>query len=318
MLELDVIYNQDCIEGMKRIPDGSVDMILCDLPYGTMKGAKLDGWVNQTTEWDEVIDTDKLFFEYERVLRMNGVAILFSQEPYTSHLRTFKSENLIFLYPMIWKKDHFANALIAKKAPVSYFEDINVFSKKYDKQNLHPLRVYFKQILEFVGVGASRDINSILGHRRAEHCFYIESSQFGLCTKETYQELIFKFEINKMDGFKDFSELENIDRTFKRTFKRTFNLQCGKKYSPNVLEFKKDYEGLHPTQKPVALFEYLIKTYTNEGETVLDNCMGSGTTAIACINTNRNYIGFEMDKHYCEIANERIQKALAEKEAQYE
>lgn len=106
----------NCLELMKSIPDGSVDMILADLPYGTMKNAKLDSWVNQTTEWDEVIDTGRLFSEYERVLRMNGVAILFSQEPYTSHLRTFKSENLFFLYPMIWKKDHFANALIAKKS----------------------------------------------------------------------------------------------------------------------------------------------------------------------------------------------------------
>ena len=305
-MELNKIYNEDCLEGMKRIPDGSVDMILCDLPYGTMKGANLDGWVNQTTEWDEIIDTEKLFFEYERVLRMNGVAILFSQEPYTSHLRTFKSENLNFLYPMIWKKDHFANALIAKKAPVSYFEDINVFSKKYDKQNLHPLREYFKQILEFVGVKSSGDINSILGHARADHCFRIKSSQFGLCTKKTYEELIFKFKINEMNGFKDFSELENIDRTFKRTF----NLQCGKKYNSNVLDFKKDYKGIHPTQKPIALMEHLIKTYTNEGDTVLDNCMGSGTTAIAAINTNRNYIGFELDEEYYNLANERISKTL--------
>ena len=301
-MELNRLYNEDCLDGMKRIPSGSVDMILCDLPYGTMKGAKLDGWINQTTEWDEIIDTEKLFFEYERVLRMNGVAILFSQEPYTSHLRTFKSENLNFLYPMIWKKDHFANALIAKKAPVSYFEDINVFSKKYDKQNLHPLRVYFKQILEFVGVESSRDINLILGHRRAEHCFYVESSQFGLCTKKTYEELILKFGINKMNGFKDFSELENIDKTFKRTF----NLQCGNKYNSNVLDFKKDYKGLHPTQKPIALMEHLIKTYTNKNETVLDNCMGSGTTAIACMKTERNFIGFELDETYYNKSLERI------------
>lgn len=298
------LLHGDCLELMKGIPDGSIDMILADLPYGTMKNAKLDGWVNQTTEWDEVIDTGRLFSEYERVLRMNGVAILFSQEPYTSHLRMFKSENFIFLYPMIWKKDHFANALIAKKAPVSYFEDINVFSKKYDKQNLHPLRGYFQKILEFADVDL-RKINSVLGHRRAEHCFYTESSQFGLCTEKTYQELISKFEINKMNGFKDFSELEKIDRTFKRTF----NLQNGKKYNSNVLEFKKDYEGLHPTQKPVALFEYLIKTYTNAGDTVLDNCMGSGTTGVACKNLNRNFIGMELDDKYFEIAKRRISEA---------
>ena len=297
------IKQGDCLELMKDIPDGSVDMILADLPYGTIKGAKLDGWVNQTTEWDEVIDTGRLFLEYERVLRMNGVAILFSQEPYTSHLRTFKSENFIFLYPMIWKKDHFANALISKKAPVSYFEDINVFAKKYDKQNLHPLRGYFKKILEFVGIEPSK-INSVLGHRRAEHCFYIESSQFGLCTENTYQELIYKFEINKMNGFKEFSELKQIDKKFNRSF----NLQNGKKYNSNVLEFKKDYEGLHPTQKPVALFEYLVKTYTNEGDLVLDNCMGSGTTAIACQNTNRNFIGFELDEEYFNIAKERLEE----------
>ena len=206
---------------------------------------------------------------------------------------------------MIWKKDHFANALISKKAPVSYFEDINVFAKKYDKQNLHPLRGYFKKILEFVGI-KPRKINSVLGHRRAEHCFYIESSQFGLCTENTYQELIYKFEINKMNGFKEFSELKQIDKKFNRTF----NLQNGKKYNSNVLEFKKDYEGLHPTQKPVALFEYLIKTYTNDGDTVLDNVMGSFTTAIACLNTKRNFIGIELDKNYFKIGSERLEKHL--------
>ena len=108
-----------------------------------------------------------------------------------------------------------------------------------------------------------------------------------------------------MDGFKDFSELKKIDKTFERTF----NLQNGKKYNSNVLEFKKDYEGLHPTQKPVALFEYLIKTYTNVGDTVLDNCMGSGTTGVACKNLNRNFIGIELDDKYFEIAKRRISEA---------
>ena len=108
-----------------------------------------------------------------------------------------------------------------------------------------------------------------------------------------------------MDGFKDFSELKKIDKTFERTF----NLQNGKKYSSNVLEFKKDYEGLHTTQKPVALFEYLIKTYTNVGDTVLDNCMGSGTTGVACKNLNRNFIGIELDDKYFEIAKRRISEA---------
>lgn len=326
------LWHGDCLELMKNIPDGSVDMILCDLPYGTMKGAQLDGWKNQTTEWDNVIDTEKLFAEYERVLRMNGVAVLFSQEPYTSHLRTYKAENFLFLYPMIWKKDHFANALVAKKAPVSYFEDLSVFSKKYDKQNLHPLREYFKIVLEYIGVSSCKEINNILGHRRAEHCFYVTegkriarqngqkidhatrtgSSQFGLCTERTYQELTDRFNLENMQGYKTFDELETIDRTFKRTFKRTFNLQDGKKYMGNVLEFKKDYTGMHPTQKPVALLEYLIKTYTNKGETVLDNCMGSGSTGVACVNTGRKFIGIELDVGYFNIAKKRIEEAYAD------
>lgn len=166
------------------------------------------------------------------------------------------------------------------------------------------MRAYFKKIFEFVGIGLS-EINLVLGHRGAEHCFYIKSSQFGLCTEKTYRELISKFEINKMNGFKDFSELKKIDRTFKRTF----NLQNGKKYNSNVLEFKKDYEGLHPTQKPVALFECLIKTYTNESDTVLDNVMGSGTTGVACVNTGRSFIGMELEEKYFKIAEQRINEA---------
>lgn len=300
--ELNKIYNEDCLEGMKKIPDGSIDMILCDLPYGTIKGMKLDGWKNINTNWDNVIDTELLFKEYERVLRVNGVALLFSQEPYTSHLRTFKSENFYFLYPMIWKKDHFANPLLSKKAPVSYFEDINVFSKKYDSKNLHPLRKYFKKVLNFIGLTA-RKVNKVLGHRKAEHCFSYNTLQFSLPTFETYSELIKVFGIDKMVGFKPFDELQKNNRIFTRTF----NLN-GKKNISNVLEFKKDYQGLHPTQKPVALFEYLIKTYSNEGDIVLDNCMGSGTTAIACMNTKRNFIGFELNKEYFEIAQNRIEE----------
>lgn len=302
------LYHGDCLELMRDIQDGTVDLVLCDPPYGTMKGcSKLS---KDAFMWDEVIDTSKLFAEYERILRMNGVAILFSQEPYTSKLRTFKSENFNFLYPMIWKKDNFANALLAKKAPVSYFEDLNVFAKKYDKQGLHPLRNYFKNVMSFIGVKSCNEINAVLGHRRAEHCFYVTgdnvgSSQFGLCTEGTYNELVEKFHIDQMDGFKTFLELEELDIKFKRTF----NLVNGKRYCPNVLEFKKDYGGLHPTQKPVALLEYLINTYTNEGETVLDNCMGSGSTGVACVNTGRNFIGIELDDTYFEIAKKRIKEA---------
>ena len=301
MIEL---HNGDCLELMKDIPSGSVDMILCDLPYGTVKGLHIDGWKNKTRDWDNTINTELLFKEYERVLRCNGVAILFSQEPYTSHLRTFECENFEFLYPLIWKKNHFANCLSCNKAPVSYFEDLSVFSKKYDKQNLHPLREYFKNVLDFLKMNKKQVID-ILG-TKVDHCLRFNSSQFALCTNEVYNELIDKLHIDKMKGFKTYRELEELNKTFKRTFKRTFNLQDNSKIMSNVLEFKKEYKRYHPTQKPVELLEYLIKTYTNENDLVLDNCMGSGSTGVACKNLNRNFIGIELDKNYFEIAQNRI------------
>lgn len=298
------LLHGDCLELMKGIPDGSVDMILCDLPYGTIKGAGLDGWKNQTTAWDERLDTETLFKEYERILRRNGTAIVFSQEPYTAELRSHKATNIEFAYPLVWKKDHFAHPLSCNKAPVSYFEDLSVFFKKYDSQNLHPLRRYFSQIMQFIGCDSSRDVNKALGHRRAEHAFYVDTMQFSLCTERTYQELIDRFGIDRMEGFKSFAECEEIERAFKRTF----NLPDGQKYIGNVLEFRKDYTGFHPTQKPVALLEYLVKTYTNPGDIVLDNCMGSGSTGVACLRTGRKFIGIELDEKYFRIAQERISK----------
>lgn len=298
----------DCLELMKGIPDGSIDMILCDLPYGTINGMQIDGYKargQNATAWDERIDTKTLFVEYERILRRNGVAILFSQEPYTSEIRRHNQPNIEFAYPLIWKKDHFANALIAKKAPVSYFEDLTVFYKKYDSQLLNPLREYFAAVMEYIGASSCKDVNKALGHRRAEHTFYVDTMQFALCTEKTYQELIDRFGINRMEGFKTFAECEEIERTFKRTF----NLSDGQKFIGNVLDFKKDYQGFHPTQKPVALLEHLVKTYTNHGEVVLDNCMGSGSTGVACVNTGRRFIGMELDQKYFDIALKRIAEA---------
>ena len=297
------IKQGDCLELMKDIPDGSVDMILCDPPYGNMKGAQLDGWKNAITEWDTVIDTEPLFSAYERVLRENGVIILFSQEPYTSRLRTFRQYNVEFSYPLFWRKDHFANALIAKKAPVSYVEDISVFHKKYDRQGINELREYFRNLFYWIGI-TKRELISEIG-QRVDHAFRFDSMQFKLCTKETYEALKGEFRIDKFEEFKDYSELMELNEKYKRTF----NLE-GANYKSNILDFKKDYEGLHPTQKPVALFEYLVKTYTNEGDLVLDNCMGSFTTAIACLNTKRNFIGFELDKNYFKIGSERLEKHL--------
>lgn len=298
-MELNKIYNEDCLEGTKRIPSGSVDLILTDLPYGNMKGAALDGWENGRVDWDVSIDPKAIHDLSDRVLRKNGKMILFSQEPYTTRLITESNANVPFSYRMIWEKDHFANSLISKKAPVGYFEDILVFSKKHDVEGIHPLRPYFKRVMEYIGLNL-KQINNTLGHRRAEHAFYVDSTQFSLCTEKTYGELINTFNIDGMDGFIEYEELKKID------LPSVFNLWEGNKYKPNILKYKKDYGGLHPTQKPLLLMEDLVKTFSNQGDVVVDLTCGSGTTAIACLNTNRNYIGFELDETYFNLANERI------------
>jgi site-specific DNA-methyltransferase (adenine-specific) len=301
------IINDDCLIAMQDIADGSVDMVLCDLPYGTMKNAGLDGWANQTTAWDVCIDQKELLEQYNRILRFNGALVLFSQEPFTSKLITEVHGNLPFSYRYTWLKDHFANALIAKKSPVNYTEDVCVFFKKYDTLVQHPLREYTKLIILYVGKSL-KDINKDLGHRRSEHFFYVESTQFGICTEQTYNELIDKYNIDKMDTFMTYQEMKVIDSRFVRRFILAEN----SKFKSNVLQYKKDYEGFHPTQKPVKLLEDLIKTYTNEGETVMDNTMGSGSTGVAAINTSRRFIGIEQDKAYFEIANERINYAVSQ------
>jgi site-specific DNA-methyltransferase (adenine-specific) len=255
--------------------------------------------------------------------------VLFSQEPYTSKMINEAIVNIPLNYRMIWEKDHFANALIAKKAPVSYFEDVLVFSKSsetippHDFEGIHPLRPYFKKTMEFTGLNL-KQINTKLGHRRAEHTFYIDSTQFSLCTEKTYLELIEVFGIDKMDGFKLFAELKQIDLEFKKSkederleylkkhneqYPSTFNLWEGKKYKSNILKYKKDYNGYHPTQKPILLLEDLIKTFSNDNDLVVDLTMGSGSTGVACKNTKRNFIGIEMDDKYFEIAEKRIKEA---------
>ena len=324
------LWQGDCLELMKDIPDGSVDLVLTDPPYGTMKGAALDGWKNQTTEWDKAIDPLKIFEQISRILRPNGKAVLFSQEPYTSRLITSAIPSLPFAYRAMWYKNVHANALLAKSAMVSRYEDICIFTKPHDAECTNKLRDYFKRVLEFIGAKSCKEINARLGHRKAEHCFYVTegkravknaiggkadhttrtgSSQFALCTEQTYNEIVSVFGIDKMDGFLPYSELARMNEKYTATF----NLWQGGKSKSNVLEYKKDNDGYHPTQKPVALLEDLIQTYSNEGNTVLDFTMGSGSTGVACVNTNRRFIGIELDDKYFEIAKQRIDAAIRDK-----
>jgi site-specific DNA-methyltransferase (adenine-specific) len=320
------LWQGDCLELMKNIPDGSVDLVLTDPPYGTMKGAALDGWKNQTTEWDTAIDPVKIFEQISRVLRQNGKAVLFSQEPYTSRLITSAIPSLPFAYRAMWYKNVHANALLAKSAMVSRYEDICIFTKPHDAECTNELRDYFKCVLEFIGAKSCKEINARLGHRKAEHCFYVTegkravkdamggkvdhttrigSSQFALCTEQTYNEIVSVFGVDKMDGFLPYAELARLNEKYTATF----NLWQGGKSKSNVLEYKKDGNGYHPTQKPVALLEDLIQTYSNEGNTVLDFTMGSGSTGVACVNTNRHFIGIELDEGYFNIAKKRIEEA---------
>ena len=298
----------DCLELMKEIPDGSIDMLLTDPPYGTVggMGSGEERYKRLTeSERDVPINHELMIAECERVLRVNGSLLLFSQEPYTGKLTTNTHGNLPFSYRYTWLKDHFANCLVANKAPVSYVEDICVFFKKYDQQELHPLRDYVTSLFDSIGK-TKKELFSIMGHQGVCHFMRYNSMQFGLCTEKTYIELTERYALDGYGWFKEYSELVEIDADFKESVGRVFNLPEGKKFKSNVLEYKKDYTGYHPTQKPVALMEDLIKTYTNEGETVLDFTMGSGTTGVACKNLNRNFIGIELDKDYFEIAKQRI------------
>ena len=234
-MELNRIYNEDCLEGMKRIPDKSVDMILCDLPYGIT-------WC----KWDEVIPLDRLWREYQRIIKPDSAIVLTATQPFTTTL--IASNIKQFKYAWYWVKNNKGNYLNAKRQPLRQVEEILVFNKhKYFPQNIQDYQ-RGKKVRKGRGTGA----------------------RITLCNYATEW---------------------NQEKT---------------NYPSNVLHYNLDKDGFHPTQKPVSLFEYLINTYTNENDTVLDNCMGSGTTAIACMNTGRNFIGFELDESYYNIANERI------------
>lgn len=301
-MNIEVIQG-DCIDKMKQLQSGSVDLILTDPPYGTIKG--LGGDIERykllsNSNWDEALDNHEMFNECDRVLRENGKLILFSQEPYTSKLVTEAHNNLPFNYRLVWMKDHFANCLVVNKAPVSYFEDIVVFSKKYDTLNLNPLRNYAKDLFKWIGK-SKKQIFKDMDNQSICHFMRTDSTQFKICTEKTYKDLIRLYKIYSWEGFLGYSYINKLD------CKRVFNLEEGEKLKSNVLSYKKDYGGLHPTQKPVDLLKDLIKTYSNEGDTVLDFTMGSGSTGVACKISGRDFIGIELDEKYFKIAKERIE-----------
>jgi site-specific DNA-methyltransferase (adenine-specific) len=232
--------------------------------------------------WDSIIPTQEMFNELSRVLRPNGKAVLFSQEPYTSKLITSAIPSLPFLYRAMWYKNTAGNILGAKSAMVSRFEDICIFGSIYRKSHYqadHPLREYFKDEKEKSGL-TNKQINEILGNGMASH-YFTNGEQFLCPTEQMYKKL-------QTTGFfeRPYEEIKKIDALYVQEIYRkmntenpqVFNLWQGGKSKSHVLEHKKDNDGYHPTQKPVALLEDLIQTYSNEGNTVLDFTMGSGST----------------------------------------
>ena len=294
----------DCLELMKDIPDGSVDLILTDPPYGTMNG--FNG-----IDWDFAIDPKEVYTIANRILRKNGKMVLFSQEPYTSRLITEARPNVPFSYRMIWEKNAFANALLVNKAPVSYYEDIIVFSKRECYEAIHPLKEtmlkyvtkYGKDFIIKLFAQEGRYTSELSARVHASYKFgFSDGMRFDLMNKTLYEYLS-----EHIDFSETYTELKKVDTEYKQKYRSTFNLWEGSKYKSNILKYKKDYDGYHPTQKPVALLEDLIKTFSNEGDTVVDLTMGSGSTGVAYVNTNRNFIGIELDSEYFNLAKERIE-----------
>jgi len=236
MLEINKIYLGNCLNLMPEIETGSIDMILCDLPYGTT-----------ACKWDTIIPFEPLWEQYKRIIKPNGAIVLFGSEPFSSALRMSNIKN--YKYDWIWEKEQGVNFQLCKHQPLKIHENISVFSN-----NKH---LYFPQYLKKINkIKSNKKKGGNLGHQSSEVLRNKYIQQFS-----NYPKSIQK--INRERGF-------------------------------------------HPTQKPVLLMEYLIKTYTNEGELVLDNCIGSGTTAIGCLNTKRNFIGMEQEQKYFDIANKRI------------
>jgi len=237
----------DCLERMKEIPDGSVDMILCDLPYGTT-----------SCKWDVVIPFEPLWAHYKRIIKDRGAIVLFGSQPFTSILVCSCIE--LFKYTWKWNKVKPSMFMNAKNAPMKKIEDICVFSSGTTANKSPRRMMYFPQGLELCGKIRPPKNDSVP-----------EQSTIGI-----------------------------------RPSRANAYLQEFTNYPCDLIEFSFEQKPVHPTQKPVALMEYLIKTYTNEGETVLDNCMGSGTTGVACKNLNRKFIGIEKDETYFKIAQDRI------------
>ena len=315
------LWHGDCLELMKNIPDSSVDLVLTDPPYGKMKGAPISSWKarNDCAEWDTILDTDKMFAEISRVLRRNGKAVLFCQEPYTSKLITSVPPSMMFCYRGIWLKNCSGNSMMAKTAMTSWFEDFCVFTNKATFGEINKVT---EKMSDFISsFGADKLAKIMMGEGRYKSFASAKRAVFKKMIlpewngydNNFFDEDMYCYLEKQIEMPYTFDEYFFIVAEYKEKTKSVFNLWQGGKSKSNVLEYKKDNDGYHPTQKPVALLEDLIQTYSNEGNVVLDFTMGSGSTGVACVNTNRRFIGIELDEDYFNTAKNRIDDALEEK-----
>lgn len=310
----------DCLEVMKTIPDGSVDMILTDPPYGTT-----------ACKWDSVIPFESMWVELKRIIKSNGVIVLFASQPFTTKL--IHSNMEMFRYSWVWEKEQGVNFLSANKQPMKVHEDIIIFYTDLGGQRgaaseYNPIRDYLKNERKLAGLTAKKAKN-ILGNTMGGH-YFTNGVQFCIPTEENYKKLqstgFFSLSYSELKRWCDELELNIKTPTYNpqmtigvpyvsgggNSGEVTSGVQkiqtknTGTRYPRSIQKFKRE-TGLHPTQKPVALLEYLIKTYSNIGDVVLDFTMGSGSTGVAAKNLNRSFIGIELDHNYFEIAKNRVE-----------
>ena len=315
-MTIDLRYG-DTIEQMKLIPDKSIDFICCDLPYGTT-----------ACVWDIIIPFDKLWEQYKRIIKDKGVIVLFGSEPFSSLLRTSNLD--WYKYDWIWEKNNAGNFQLVNYQPLKIHETISVFYNETPNMEFANIMVENMKRLNLKQIDVSKLELSKTGGMTGWVTNKMNGSQ--LPTEQQWDKICNLFGIeNKYDEIlstvKKITYNLELDETelilsnkgkagtlghLSSESKRETYIQDKTGYPKSILKYSRE-NGLHPTQKPIPLMEFLIKTYSNENETVLDNTMGSGTTAIACINLNRNFIGIELEEKYFKIAEERIKKALEEK-----
>lgn len=307
----------DCLEQMdKLIKKGTkVDFIITDPPYGTMDtdGGRKIG----INGWDKALNPKDIFEKNCKLLRQNGKCVLFSQEPYTNCLINNAIPSLPYSYRAIWLKDTSGNILGCNSAMVGKYEDICLFSKlniDFDKSN--PLRIIMKKYVEKYGKEYIVNLFKKEGRYSSDASARVHASyKFGfnkgyridLMDKKMYDFLSINIEFEEK-----YDTLKDLYYSYNNQFPSVFNLWEGNKLKYNVLEYKKDKTKLHPTQKPIALLKDLILTYSNKNDTILDFTMGSASTGVACLETNRNFIGIELDDTYFDISKNRVNTYIKE------